>query len=314
MCTEFCIPFFDAKYGIYKTALNVCKKDEFSYIIATGEPFILFKYASKISRKTAVPWIADYRDGWSTNYNYSAFQRMFFSGIEKCVIRSCSCITTVSEEFQQQCAERHNKQVYVVMNGFEPIAENFTQNRQSSEHFCMSFAGTLYPYQQIEMCADALRMCKKEVLNTMKIQWIGLNFYPEQKQRIRNLFSEILVHQVFTDRIPQKDVISLLHKSSVLLLPASDIKKQVYAKVFDYLQVQRTIFLFPSDNGTLQEIIDNTSSGLSFAHAEDLHKGFMAAFDEWKQNGFVESQTHTIEQYSRKNQAHKFVQILQDMN
>ncbi|MFO7869020.1 MAG: hypothetical protein R6U95_06960, partial [Bacteroidales bacterium] len=147
-----------------------------------------------------------------------------------------------------------------------------------------------------------------------KIQWIGLNFYPEQKQRICEVFSGIPVHQVFTDRIPQKDVISLLYQSSVLLLPASDIKKQVYAKVFDYLQVQRRIFLFPSDNGTLQEIIDNTSSGLSFAHAEDLHKGLMNAFGEWKQNGFVESQTHTIEQYSRKNQARKFAQILLDKN
>ncbi|MFO7869427.1 MAG: hypothetical protein R6U95_09045 [Bacteroidales bacterium] len=210
LCVEFFIPFFDAKYGIYKTALNVCKQDDFAYIIATGEPFILFKYASKISQKTGVPWIADYRDGWSTNYNYSWFQQNFFSRIEAHIIRSCSCITTVSEEFQQRCAELHNKPVYVVMNGFEPIAQAVKQDVQSSKQFCMSFAGTLYPYQQIEMCADALQMCEKEVLDTIKIQWIGLNFYPEQKQRICEVFSGIPVHQVFTDRIPQKDVISLL--------------------------------------------------------------------------------------------------------
>ncbi|MFW5852019.1 MAG: hypothetical protein ACOCWB_07340 [Bacteroidota bacterium] len=314
MCVEFFVPFFDAKYSIYKKALSVCTNDDFSYIIASGEPFILFKYASKISQKTAVPWIADYRDGWSLNYNYSRFQRMFFLGIEKRLIRSCSCITTVSEEFQHQCAEFHSKPVYVIMNGFESIAGNLSHKAQSSGQFCMSFAGTMYPYQQIEMCSDALRMCKKEVLDAIKIQWIGLNFYPEQKKKICEVFSGIPVHHAFTDRIPQRDVISLLQKSSVLLLPASDTKNQVYAKIFDYLQVKRTIFLFPSDNGTLQEIIDNTSSGYSFANAKDLYTGLMDVFNEWKQNGFVECKTHSIEQYSRKNQAEKFVQILLNKN
>jgi hypothetical protein len=314
LCVEFFIPFFDAKYGIYKTALNVCKQDEFAYIIVTGEPFVLFKYASKISQKTGVPWIADYRDGWSTNYNYSWFQQNFFSRIEAYIIRSCSYITTVSKEFQHEFSKLHNKPVYVVMNGFEPIAEAVKQDAQSSKHFSISFAGTLYPYQQIEMCADALRLCNANDLAHMTLQWIGLSFYPEQKKRICDVFSGIPVQHTFTERISQTEVIALLQQSSLLLLPASETKNQVYAKLFDYLQVKRKIFLFPSDGGSLQEIIEKTQSGLYFENYRDLHTGLMTVYHEWKQNGFVRCETHNIAQYSREKQAEKFVQILLHKN
>src|SRR5690554_1840043 len=172
MCTEFCIPFFDAKYGIYKTALNVCKKDEFSYIIATGEPFILFKYASKISRKTAVPWIADYRDGWSTNYNYSAFQRMFFSGIEKSILTSAVFFTSISSAFVAHLLKLHtNKKSHVIMNGYSENEYSLKCFSQNNKIFTLSFVGTLYFYQEIDMLAEALKLCDIKILNNIKIQW-----------------------------------------------------------------------------------------------------------------------------------------------
>ena len=315
MCTEFCIPFFDAKYGIYKTALNVCKKDEFSYIIATGEPFILFKYASKISRKTAVPWIADYRDGWSTNYNYSAFQRMFFSGIEKSILTSAVFFTSISSAFVAHLLKLHtNKKSHVIMNGYSENEYSLKCFSQNNKIFTLSFVGTLYFYQEIDMLAEALKLCDIKILNNIKIQWIGLNFYPEQKKRIITLFEQMPIKHVFTERLPQKDVMKYLKQSSLLLLPASTKYIPVYAKLFDYLQAGRKIILFPSDKGTVEQIIRHTESGEYFHNYIELYHGFKKLYKEWKKTGQVLCATKNIEQYSRKNQAHKFVQILQDMN
>ena len=57
----------DTSKTIYYAADQFLKNNECSMIIATGEPFILFKYASSLSKKHRIPWIADYRDGWTTN-------------------------------------------------------------------------------------------------------------------------------------------------------------------------------------------------------------------------------------------------------
>ena len=53
------------KYSLYKAADNFLSNNKVDYIIATGEPLILFIYASKLSKKYNIPWIADYRSSWS---------------------------------------------------------------------------------------------------------------------------------------------------------------------------------------------------------------------------------------------------------
>ena len=53
------------KKQLLKEADNYLKNNKVDAIIATGDPFILFKYASKLSAKYNIPWIADYRDAWS---------------------------------------------------------------------------------------------------------------------------------------------------------------------------------------------------------------------------------------------------------
>ena len=57
---------FDVKREIYLKAKELCRKKSFDLILVTGEPFILFKYGHKISKEFGIPWIADYRDVWTT--------------------------------------------------------------------------------------------------------------------------------------------------------------------------------------------------------------------------------------------------------
>jgi hypothetical protein len=58
----------DNRAGIYHAASEQLQKHTCHAIIATGEPFVLFRYAKKLSERFNIPWVADYRDGWSTNW------------------------------------------------------------------------------------------------------------------------------------------------------------------------------------------------------------------------------------------------------
>lgn len=57
----------DNRAGIYQAASEQLQKHPCHAIIATGEPFVLFRYAKKLGERFNIPWVADYRDGLDTN-------------------------------------------------------------------------------------------------------------------------------------------------------------------------------------------------------------------------------------------------------
>lgn len=59
--------FVGPKAGLYHAAKTYLKNNKVDCIIATAEPFILFKYAAVLGKEFNTPWIADYRDPWSSN-------------------------------------------------------------------------------------------------------------------------------------------------------------------------------------------------------------------------------------------------------
>ena len=62
--------FLGNKSAIFKSANSFYLKRRL-IILATGEPYVMFKYASKLSEKYDVPWIADFRDLWIGNEGIS---------------------------------------------------------------------------------------------------------------------------------------------------------------------------------------------------------------------------------------------------
>ena len=63
---QFIIPI-GPKKNIYFAADKYLEKNKVDTILATGEPFVLFHYAQKLSKAYKTSWIVDYRDPWSQN-------------------------------------------------------------------------------------------------------------------------------------------------------------------------------------------------------------------------------------------------------
>ncbi|MDA3883097.1 MAG: hypothetical protein PF481_07415 [Bacteroidales bacterium] len=189
--TEFFIPFFDSKRKIYQEAKKICAQHSISCIVATGEPFILFAYASRLSKKTKVPWIADYRDGWSSNYNRSRMERMLYQKLENTLVRSASCITTVSEPLQKDLQTKHNKPVHIISNGYFEYPTQVKDHK--NEYFTICYSGTLYSYQEIEVFLAGFYKFIENRDRSVRIVFWGMEFYEEQKQRILS-YNKILTH------------------------------------------------------------------------------------------------------------------------
>ena len=86
---------------VYTNALKYIRNNQVDLILATGEPFILHKFAYKLSRKTNTPYMLDYRDGWTTrddNLKLKGFKRWlnnyFFRRYETTYLKFAHCVVT----------------------------------------------------------------------------------------------------------------------------------------------------------------------------------------------------------------------------
>ena len=87
------------KSGIYRTARNYLKNNKVDAIIASGDPFILFRYAHLLSREFGIPYIADYRDAWCQVKKSGMHGLLYylFPMLERRFVSNAAAVTTVSE-------------------------------------------------------------------------------------------------------------------------------------------------------------------------------------------------------------------------
>ena len=110
----------ELKREIYLKAKELCRKKSFDLILVTGEPFILFKYGHKISKEFGIPWIADYRDVWTTLKFQNTIQwiinRTIFRYFESKYISNAQLITTAAPSYRNSLKSLYpNKRIEVVL-------------------------------------------------------------------------------------------------------------------------------------------------------------------------------------------------------
>ncbi|MEI8081312.1 MAG: glycosyltransferase [Actinomycetes bacterium] len=90
-------------------------------IFATGPPFFVYFIGTALSKASGAPWIADFRDMWTTStyYRYAGLRERLVAGIEILSCKSASMLTTVSEPLAEDLRQLHGLPVGVVLNGFD---------------------------------------------------------------------------------------------------------------------------------------------------------------------------------------------------
>ncbi len=324
------------KYKLFKAAENFLKDNRVDIIITTGEPFILFKYASQLSRKFNIPWVADYRDPWSqcTSRRKGFFFKYFTPVLEKKYLKNVSLITTVSEFFSFKIQELiKNKPLVIIPNGFdENILINNKKTSPKNDFLTISLAGAIYKYHPYRLFLNVLSdYMEKNTNRNIKVNFYGTGFEREISDIIKQYHN--LNNNVKTfPKIPNSQLIRELSKSNVLLL--FNYYSIMGTKIYDYLALNRKIILcFENDeeanllkkrcfnykpikglSESLQaDLIRKTNSGIIVKDREHLHKVLDDLCHEFEEKGYIENHTVGAEMYSRKVQTEKLVRKLKSI-
>lgn len=312
---------FDAKSNIYRQAFSELNNNKYDLIVATGEPFILFRYAHKLSQVFNVPWIADYRDCWTSNQQRQKLgvaRRLlnsFFAGKEKAYLSNVSLITTPSPDYADKLKEiNRNVSVEVVYNGYDnDVFEAMKEQPLNPEVFTISYAGTLYPHQNIEMFLEGVKVfqeSKKLSGLSLKVNFYGLKGQEDALKRIA-AFTDLQPFLFVYPRVPYSGLIELLRSSHVLLLLSSPGMRWLNAKIFDYLAVNRPILLVQNDEGILRDMILSNSAGWVADSKDDVAKALTKEYEKFLSGAGVSSSGERPYKYSRKAQAQKMAVLME---
>lgn len=304
--------YFDSLSPIFRAAEDKLKAEKFDLIIATGEPFILFKYGNKLSKKFNVPWVADYRDNWAFNprENPEGVLLKAINNIhkrfEKSYISNALFITVASPSYGMPLKRITNKEIVVVYNGFDAgLISNIEV--KSSGPLMIAYTGIIYPHQPIEDFIGILKEVSEENENfDFEMKFYGTSFYEPNVERIARCSDGIEDKIQITDRVEYKLLLKQLQKADLLLLLSNEDVDWLNAKVFDYMAVNRKIMLFYSDRGVLDRLLSETNAGVSITTKDQLKSFLLQVAEEYNNKGFISNKTIGAENYSRQNQASVF--------
>ncbi len=323
--------FVGPKVGLYRGAKEYLKQNKVDAIIATGEPFVLFKYASALSKKYGIPWMADYRDPWSQNKNRSRFAGKSFKYFEKKFTVNAYCVVTVSDFCRIQIESNVHKTFYIIPNGYNPDAIDAVSGI-SQEHDCLRFAfvGTIYKWHPLESVLRCFsHFADSDINPRFELNFYGVSNGDEIKRIVSKDFPSLKNHVNVYPRMKNDLLLKELARHNMMLL--LNYYSFMGTKIYDYIGIRRQILFcysndeeadtlkkkyYPTDeikglSTHLQEdLIAETHSGIIVKDKDELEKVLPKIYDEFINIGLIECKSMGVEKYSRKGQIEQLVEII----
>lgn len=325
------------KIELYKAAQDYLKHNKVDAIIATGDPFILFKYASKLSAQFNIPWIADYRDPWSHNEHIvtNRFLGFWHSYFEKKYVSKACHITTVSNFVQKKIESLvPNKPFSIFPNGYDPeVMDSIHTIPQGSQKLQIAFVGTIYNWHPIESFLKVVSNYIQINSNrSIQVNFYGINISEELQELINQKYPNLREIVFISPRIPNNELMLKLAENNVMLL--FNYYSYMGTKIFDYLGIRRkmimcysndkeaqalkekfyTIEELDSESKTLQaDLINQTNSGIIVRDSTHLLEVLEELYKEFQDTGQIACNSIGVENYSRKIQVEKLAELIKSL-
>jgi hypothetical protein len=246
------------KRGLMKAANTYLLNNRVDAIIATGDPFVLFKYANNLSKKHNISWYADYRDDWIQNHTRSIKNprvKKFFLKIAKYhenrYLKNVSGITSVSDYLVSQISNRTGiENVKIIENGADLNYYKKEFNPFNVHNFNILYSGMVYDFPYLDdFCVGFEKLLIKfDYDQRIKVHFLGTESQSNQAtQTIEKLKQQFPNNvEIETRKSPKSIAQYQLHANVLLNLIAGDPEKGLIgAKSYNYAVTRNPILTIP---------------------------------------------------------------------
>lgn len=237
-------------------------------IYSTALPFSSHIVAARLARHAGCPWVGEYRDLFSGNpYNELwAGRRRLDARFERRVLRTASCVVSVSAPLTEELIGLHGKPGHTTMNGFDPgdiaRAPDLSQEFDAAK-VNIVYTGIIYPGRRDpSVLFEALRR-----LGDGRRQF-SVRFYGPGMEAVAEAAKDFGVGDVVEvfPSVPYANSLGLQAAADALLLLLWDSPLErgvLTGKLFEYVGVGRPIIALGCTDGAAAHLVRERALGLS---------------------------------------------------
>ncbi len=301
---------------------NFIREHEVNAVISTGPPHSMHLIAQQLRRKFKIPWIADFRDPWTTidyvqELSLTKSSKNKHDQLETAVLTEAQKVIVVGKSMKDEFSHKvSSSNIEVVPNGYDE--DDFTEGKKElDEKFSMAHIGSFSPSRNIQAFWQALSELAKDdsvFKNDLQVKLIGAvdgSVY----QSIGQFGLEEQVESL--GYMAHDEVLNHTLGSQVLLLfinRTHNAKSILTGKVFEYLKSGRPLLTIAPPDGDLAELLEKVEADsiIDYDEISDIKTRILAYYEEWRK-GKLHREYQNIQQYSRRNLSHKVASMLDEI-
>jgi glycosyltransferase involved in cell wall biosynthesis len=321
---NFFIP--DARRFWIKPSIKFLKKylkeNPVDAIISTGPPHSMHMIGLGVHQATNIPWVADFRDPWTHIDFYDQLKLTKWGDqkhrkMEQLVLKHCNKLVTVTPSWAQDFQVLSGREdIEIISNGYDP-ADFVATSEKEFQSFSICHVGSMNKDRNPHVLWKVLKALVEkspDLASKLQIKLIGQVDHSILESIKEHQLERFLRHISFQ---PHAEVIDSLGQSYLLLLPVNDTPNSlgvVPGKLFEYMGSGRPIIGIGPLKGDSAHIVHETKSG-NFVDYEDSDELTKIIQSHWEtfQSGVDTPKSSSIENYSRKNLAKRYAELLENL-
>jgi glycosyltransferase involved in cell wall biosynthesis len=280
-------------------------------MLSTGPPHSVHLIARALRRSHRVPWVADFRDGWTSGVLFhelapGAAARRWHRALERSVLAEADRVVTVTPTMAADLRRLGAPRVAVVENGYDEgdFAGPAPPLRPG---FALCHVGSLYRHRGASALWPVLRDLCAEVPGfraDLRLRFVGKSDVGVLGQ-LAALGLGDLIDRV--DYLAHKAAVAEQRAAPVLLLLVGDApphRQLLTGKLYEYLAARRPILAVGPAGGDFAGPIEETRAGRACAHddAAGLRAALLDLYAAYRR-GELAAPGGDIARFSRRRQA-----------
>ena len=310
-------------YGnLFTYAVNYAQNNKVDKVLISGKPFMLFKIGYILQKKLNIPWVADYRDGWTTdNYPEAVgpltkpvhvlnryFEKKWMAGAESFI--------TVSDHIRKGIQNYTGVKGEVVYNGFYAEGSAAAPEAVNKNSITFLYSGVLYHGQDYKTAVKVFKnlIDKYQGQIEIKLVFLGTTF-GNPSFAADPIFNGYETSIIRMDRVNYQAALKIHETADAFLMLTHQGKKGIVSsKIFDYIKFFKPVVLFYNDHDVLDEILTRSGLGVIADTAAMLEEKLELLIQQKSATGVlpVIPQKNYINSFSRENQAKKLAEWVKD--
>jgi glycosyltransferase involved in cell wall biosynthesis len=297
---------------------ELLQKEAVDAVLSSSMPIISHLIARELKKRYQIPWLADFRDLWTqnSNYSYSPLRKLIDHRLELKTLSSADALVIISQPATEKLAELHRgKTVYTITNGFDPVEIN-SPSAGLTTKFTITHTGSIYPRgQEPSKFFAAVRALISD--GTIKPDDIEVRFYGPQESWVEKEISNEGLSDTIRQNgiVPREAALEKQRESQLLLLFKWEDPEErggYTGKVFEYLAARRPILATGGFSDVVDQLLSETGAGICAPTVESIKSALKKFYQEYKLKGEIayQGQDAEVNNYSHREMAGKFADIL----